>query len=401
MSEPNTHRATFHQYIRAGVQASLARVQAAEPVVPEADRQQAWHMLSFALDVPAVWDVTRELLLALAPKMELAGFREEWLPYLEQGVQASQQHDDHMAEAELTLQIGILQRLVSKFDQARHWLTTSIEQFTRHGQIRNRARILNELAWLDYLQQRYQDATDHAQQALALITHEDAERGMSYRVLGMIASDQERWQEGETYHRKALEVFEVEGDLRKIARGLTNLANILRGQGKFQEAVIYHQRVATVFEDLGDVYHLAIVQMNLGIAYHQHGKADQAITHYQKANAVFRKLYDKINLAHNCTNLGISYLTCRQITEAEENFHEAMAVYKEIGETGWHLNAMDGLAMTLLADQRYDQAGNVLEQALTTLPAVRDSSNYNYLNRSLNEHLNEARSGQERLAKRP
>jgi hypothetical protein len=78
-----------------------------------------------------------------------------------------------------------------------------------------------------------------------------------------------------------------------------------------------------------------------------------------------------------------------------------MALYEQLGETGWHLNAMDGLAMTFLADQRYNQATEVLEQALNMLPNVWQSANYTYLQGSLSEHLLEARRGQEHLAKRP
>ena len=84
----------FQDYIRAGVQASLARVQAVEHTLPELDRQQAWHLLSFALDLPEVWDETRALLLALAPKMEQAGFRMEWLVYLMEGHRRSQTYAD-------------------------------------------------------------------------------------------------------------------------------------------------------------------------------------------------------------------------------------------------------------------------------------------------------------------
>lgn len=397
--DPAPHSACFGRYIAAGLQEMLARVAATEHLVDEDDRQQAWHLLSFALDVETVWPMTRDLLLALAPKMEQAGFRTDWLVYLEQGIQASQQRCDRLAEAELALQIGILQRLLSKFEQAHHWLTVSLEQSAALNQLHNQARALNELAWLDYLQQHYQAAVDHVEQAMARLDHEDAERGMSYRVLGMIAINQERWHEAETYHRQALAVFEAQGDLRKIARGLANLAGALLGQERLQEAIVYYQQVAALFEEVGDSYHLAIVQMNLGRTYYQDRQWHQAILYYTKAEALLRKLHDRLNLAHNYTNLGNCNRTLLSLTVAEGNFVEAMTLYEELGETGWHLNAMDGLVMTLLADQRFDQAMDLLERALTILPTVKHTSNYAYLCRSLNEHLAEAKRGQEHRGK--
>ena len=76
-----TPQALFTNYIIAGVGASLARVRTAEYVVADVDRQQAWHLLSFALKVEEAWPVTRALVVALAPKLELAGCREDWIPY--------------------------------------------------------------------------------------------------------------------------------------------------------------------------------------------------------------------------------------------------------------------------------------------------------------------------------
>ncbi|MEZ4869335.1 MAG: tetratricopeptide repeat protein [Caldilineaceae bacterium] len=389
------HSASFGRYIEAGLQEMLTRVAATENLVDEEDRQQAWHLLSFALDVEVSWPATRALLLALAPKMEQAGFRADWLLYLEQGVQASRQQCDRLAEAELALQIGIVQRLMSNFERAHRWLTVSLEQSAALNQLRNQARVLNELAWLDYLQQHYQAAVEHVEQAMTKLDHEDAERGMSYRVLGMIAINQERWQEAEIYHRQALAAFEAQGDVRKIARGLANLAGALLGQERLQEAIVYYQQVAALFEEVGDSYHLAIVQMNLGRTYYQDHQLHQAILYYHQAEVLLRKLHDRLNLAHTYTNLGNCNRTLLSLTVAEENFVAAMALYEELGESGWHLNAMDGLVMTLLADQRFDQALEWLERALAILPTVQHTSNYAYLCRSLNEHLAEAKRGQE------
>jgi len=56
------------------------------------------------------------------------------------------------------------------------------------------------------------------------------------------------------------------------------------------------------------------------------------------------------------------------------------------------LNAMDGLAMLYLAQGAIGKALRVLEDALQALPKIINASNYAYLQRSLNAHLQEART---------
>ena len=59
------------------------RVHDAESRLPEAEREDAWHLLSYAFDQDVAWQETRQLVFALAPRMELAGFREDWINYLQ------------------------------------------------------------------------------------------------------------------------------------------------------------------------------------------------------------------------------------------------------------------------------------------------------------------------------
>lgn len=394
MSQTSTHRTTFHHYIRAGVQASLARVRSAEHVVPEVDRQQAWHILSFALNVPEVWEVTRVLLLSLAPKMEQAGFREEWIPYLEQGLCCAQNLGDRQVMAQCELQIGLLQRLLSQFTLARCSLQTSLEHFVAIGNSNWQARVLNELAWLEHLQHRYVEATQLVNQALALLDQASPELAMSYRVLGMIAIDQGQWQEAETLHRRALQLFEQQEDQRKIAWSMQNLAYSLRGQGKFEDAITYYQQALALFDKMFDSHTWAMVQMNLGIAYFRYGEAALAEKHHEEAQSIFQKLNDQLNLARNFTNIGLVALALRDHKKAEISFSTSATLFNNLGDKGWSLNAIDGLAMTYLAAEQYELAVRVLESALTMLTDIANTPNYAYLSRSLNEHLQEARRGQ-------
>ncbi len=392
MSQHSTHRTVFQDYIRAGVQASLARVQAAEHIVPELDRQQAWHMLSFALDVPEVWDVTCALLLALAPKMEQAGFRQAWMVYLVEAHKQSKNWNDWQAAAEFELQIGLLHRLLSHFDEARQWTSASVEHFAALGFSEGEARALNELAWVENLLQHHSIASQYARQALALV-NEPLVNAMSYRVLGMIAQDQANWNDAEIFHHQSLALFKKLNHKRFIAWGMQNLAIALNWQGKFQEAIKLYRQAAKILAVLSDKQHEAIVLMNLALTYQNNRQFARALISGIQAKAILEKLGDKLNLARVETNLGLVYYRLLKFEQAINSFRISSQYHADLGNKHLALNALDGLAMSLIALKQYEDAINILTQALNELPTIFNKPNHSYLLESMTKHLDEAEAG--------
>ena len=386
-----TTQRLFTNYISAGVQASLDRVRAAEYIVPEADRQQAWHILSFALDAPTAWQVTRELLLALAPKMEQAGFREEWIPYLEKGIKQAIAQGDPSIVIEGRLYLGQIYQFLGQFESAFQYLYAGLENASAQNDRRNQARLLNQLAWLHHLQEQPDQAVHFVEQAFTLLDKADSERGMSYRVMGMIATNRWHWEEAETYHRQALTFFEDTTDQRKLAWSLQNLGYALNGQNKFQEAIGYFDQAITILSKIGDTYHRAVVQMNLGIAYYQRNELTAAHTNYSQAESIFRLLHDKLNLARINTNLGLYYWSMGDHLQAEKTFTQSAQLHDELGNHHLRINALDGLALVYIDSGHPAKALPILEQALADLLQLPKIPIYYHLINSLQEHINRAK----------
>ncbi|MFN8441901.1 MAG: tetratricopeptide repeat protein [Caldilineaceae bacterium] len=350
--------------------------------------------MSYALGVPAAWEFTRKLLLALAPKMEQAGHRHDWLPYLERATDLSEQLGDLASAAEFMLQRGILHRLLSEFGLAKSQLEHSIALCERIAAPRRQARALNELAWVESLQNQTITAAQLVDHALVLLDVNDPERAMCYRVQGMLAIAHAQWSEAEVLHRQALAIFEKQGDARKVAWSLQNLAYALRGQERFEEAIGYYAQAAESLWYLGDHYNWSIVQVNLGLAYHYSGRPALAVDRYLEAKSIPGYLCDTFHLARIHLNIGLSYLTLQLFAEAEEAFGAAIRLHRESGVTFWRLNAMDGLAMTYIGWGKFAQASTVLEQAIKELPTIVGVPYYEYLFRSLHQHLEEAHKGE-------
>lgn len=387
----------FKTYVVQSVESTLATFAADAVRDWDEARERALHVLSFSFALAEAWPATRDLLLQLAPKMEQAGHRDDWLPDLERGVARSQAQDDPLAEAELAWFIGELFRLRSKFDLARQWLDRSSAIFAALGAPQGQARALNELAFVAWQQHRYDEAEALAQRALTLLDADDPERATCFSRLGLVAIDRQQWTEAERYHRDALEIRQAQGDQRKIAWSLHNLGYALRGQGKYEEAINDYQQAIVILAHESDLANCAIAQMNLGIVYSLAGQLDQSITIYKLAEITFGKGYDTHNLAKVLTNKGLSFLAQQDWDQAENAFMVSNRLFKELDDASLFLNSLDGLGLAYLGQKKYDEAHAVFQSALDELPRIAGTPMYNYLIKLLPAHLERANENRGRI----
>lgn len=392
-----SYNAMLTRFLVNGLSRSLAQVQQCAQLVPDEVRVRAWNQLSYAFRSPTAWPETRQLLLTLAPKMEQAGFREEWIAYLSSGVESGQACNDLAAIAEFELQIAMLYRMVSEYERAVQRLDASIEHFRVIEDRRGQARALNELAWVEQLRRHYDEASHHIEQALMLLDGDDLERGLCYRTQGMIAIYRGEWQQAEAHHRAALALFEQRGDIRKTAWSKQNLGLSLRGQKRFDEAIQQFNDAVAIMRMLADDYHWMTAQLNLGATFYYSGKVDKAIGCYREVESMALKLHDKLRLADVYVNLGLAYLAQNENETSSKSFQKSIQLFEELGIHNMVINSMDGLAMSYIAQRDYNQAIQVLEAAIEKLPLIVNVPLFAYHEQSLNKHWQEAKSGQELL----
>lgn len=388
---PPDYPALFRQYVVRSVTATRSAMAARPGALTDELRDQALHVLSFALKLAEAWPATRELLLLLAPKMEQAGYRDDWIPYLERGVALSQAQDDRRAEGELCLYLGELLRLRSKFELARQWLNTSIATFTALGENQGQARALNQLAYVAWQQHHYQEAEELAQTALTLLDEADPERATCFSRLGLVAIDRQLWEEAERYHRDALQIRQAQGDQRKSSWSLQNLGIVLRSQRKYVDATDCYQQAIAILGDIQDSANCAIAQMNLGIVYWLAGQPTKALEMHTSAECILGKLHDMHNLAAVLNNKGLSYLALQDWTQAERTFLSAISLFQQINDINSRLNALDGLGLVYLGQNKYDKAGAIFQSALDELQQIAGTPMYDYLVTVLPSHLAQAR----------
>jgi tetratricopeptide (TPR) repeat protein len=347
--QPNTtHLSTFHAYISAGVRASLQRVEMSPAIVSEPDREQAWHMLSFALSVPDAWEDVAALFLALAPKMERAGFRTTWLPYLQRGLVAAQSHTDLLIEAELLLAIGHLQQRLGNLIEADAHVQRAVDLFHVHGSPLRLGAALNRLAEIARLRQDIARAEQLTDAALPLLVEDQAEQGHSYLIKSRITFNQREWRGCRQHLERALALCERAGDTRRTAVCLLNLGRVCQIEHDYTSAIDYDKRAIAMLEQAGDLFNRAVAQMNLGIVHSLRGEPQAALEHYARAEDVFRRLQDNRHLAKLANNQGIEMHNLQRWQEAIERFQTSSALFLHLENWQEYVNAQDNLGLVYL-----------------------------------------------------
>jgi tetratricopeptide (TPR) repeat protein len=387
------YAALFREYIQRGAQATLTAVRSAGPALPVEQREQSLHTLEFALDLPEAWPEARELLLALAPRLEQAGFRQGYLPFLRRGIEQCRAAGDLAGQAEMELHLGLLLLVMGSMEEARGLFMGSAQRFQAVGDQHKEARALNRWAYIDRLQQRPESAERLVAQAMGLVGPEDTEATYGQFVLGCLAIDRHDWPQALSYLRQALDEWQRHGEPGMVARSLTNLGSAQRGAGEHQEAIASFHQAITLMRELGDIANEAATRMNLGNVYRELGQLDQALAQYRQAEQVFRQTEDHLRLSRVHLNTGQVYKTTGQWQQAHAAFSAAIDFYRMLGDRRGAANALDALAEVHLLQGEYGAALPVLEQAQAEMAGLEGRPGYASLFADIEQHLAEARQG--------
>jgi len=391
VEEPITR---FKQLMIRSVKVARTRIEGADPqgVRAEEARTRALNVLSYALKEAEAWTETRDLLLAMAPKMEMVSQRAGWLEYLQEGIAQSQRQGDRLAEAALQFQCGYLYRLISRYTQAQTLLQASATHYATIGDTQSQARALNQLAYLAWQQHRYDHAVTLAEEALVLLDHLDLERATALSALGLVAIDRGQWQEAQQYHSEALSIRTHHAQRRQMAWSLQNLAFTMRGQQQYEKAILYYEEAIAMLDEVHDPLNRATAQMNLGIVYYFQEEYAKAQEINRRAEATFRRLADEFNLGKVRTNQGLVYLARQEWHKAEEAFIESSNCFQKLADRSWYLNAFDGLGIAFLEQGFYDKALVIFESVQAQLSDIVDTPAYHYLTSTIAVQLEQARS---------
>ena len=379
--------ALFRRYIARSVHAALDRINRDASVLEDDQRARALHVLGFAMGEMEAWPAAQELMQVMASKMARAGYRDEWIPYLEQGAMISHARGDKKTEAEFHLHLGQILQLRGRFDAAAERFEQSRAGYAAVGDDQGQARALSRLALIACMKRSFEEATRLSMFGLALLDQDDPERAAHYNVLGRVAFMQEEWERAEAFYSKALALREEEGDKHKIASNLRDYGVVLYAQQRLDESIATFSRAAALFEELGDRQELAAVRNNLGNAYYYQKRLSLALNCYEQARETLREIGGGIDLAVVCMNIGLVCNLLKQWRDAKRAFVASMDYWPPDVDRFAMVNALDGMGVAALHQANYEQASDFLNQALALLEEYRRHPAYGRYQALVLEHM--------------
>lgn len=379
--------ATFRTYIQQNVDYTLEQVKREPGLLSDQTCQHALHALSYALKTQTLWPVARELLLLMAAKMELAGARQHWLPYLQQGLLVSREQDDAEAEGRLSLFCGYIHQLCSDLAKAQQFYQQAIERFRTVGATRMMGVALNRLAYVARLLRQYEAAQQAVRQAINLLPSDDSECAISFDVLGWIAFDRHEWQTSAAYFQQALVAAESTHNREQAARYLYHVASALQMQKKVQEAILYHLQAIELLAQGQDRFEQAAAQMNLGVAYLLVEEWQKSLEVLDAADKIFRHYQDQIHQAMTATNRGIALRGLRRWEQAIESLQTGLNLFELLDDVPNIVNCLVELGKTWLASGERTQARTLFNRALKKLTALQTDLVYQSIHREIVEQV--------------
>lgn len=388
--EVESYRNLFEQYVAAGVVHSLDTVRRDRQRVSEEVRVQAWHLLSFALRTPRAWPVTATLLLELSPKMQQAGYREQWLAYLEEGLVYSRAAGDGLRTAALELEVGELLRHLGRLDAAQTYFDTALEAFTAAGDTIQMGAAKVCLANLACIRERWLPALDLCHEVLAAILDLHFVRA---RALFVAAGAYDRLHDegqAEQLYAESQAAWEELGETRWAALCLQNRAWLANQRGENRVARALCGEAIATFIELGALHSQAVVHQDWGIIDYLDGNLQAALLHYQEAEKIFRRLGDVRYLAMVCNNIGLVYRAERQWDDAEIYYDEGIELHRELGGVLARISMDSGRGKLWLDRGNATKALAHFDQLLADLQATEKNAEHRRLYAEMTEYRRQA-----------
>ncbi|MFN8470371.1 MAG: tetratricopeptide repeat protein [Caldilineaceae bacterium] len=388
--EVEGYRNLFEQYVAAGVVHSLDTVRQDRQRVSEEVRVQAWHLLSFALRTPRAWPVTATLLLELSPKMQQAGYREQWLAYLEEGLVYSRATGDGLRTAALELEVGELLRHLGRLDAAQTCFNTALQTFAAAGDVIQTGAAKVCLANLAYLRERWLLALDLCGEVLAKILDLHFVRARALFVAANTRNSLHEEEEAERLFIESQTAWEELGEPQWAALCLQNRAWLASRRGDNHLARTLCAEALATFLELGALHSQAVVHQDWGIIEYLDGDMQAALLHYQEAEKIFRRLGDVLYLAMVCNNIGLVYRAEQQWDDAETCYAESVGLYRELGTILARINIDSGRGKLWLERGDAAKALAHFDRLLTDLQAAEESAERRRLHAEITEYRRQA-----------
>ncbi|HET9914460.1 MAG TPA: AAA family ATPase [Anaerolineales bacterium] len=272
----------------------------------------------------------------------------------------------------ITRALGILHQSLGHRENAAHWHQQNLVWAQKAGDVIAQAEAHLGRSELALMSNDYHIAMQSAQEGLAIANASGVNiqslTGRGYRLLGAalgmegrdLAAAEEHLQKAVAIQRQ----MEKHGDLCAV---LFELGNVAAQRGELQRALDFYEEAARVAEVERIHYYLALARNNF--AYHSLLLGRVALAQQFVAQGVeVAETYDLLAaLLHLYSTKGEICLYLHEWREAEESFHNGLALAEELGSLERQSGYRGGLALVARGRKDFALAKQLLEEALALI----------------------------------
>lgn len=390
MNENTDYPSLFRRMIVRSTEAALAAIDFDIAVLEQEDRERSLNALGLALDLSAAWHTAQQLLITISPHMRWQGYRDEWIAYLEKGINAAKNQEDPAMLAKLYHQLGWLHQQMNLYQQAREQFMLAYELAVQENDIATQIGALDQLSSMASQDSDFSTAKSYVEDVFRLTDQDDPRRGFGCSVLGFIALQQGEWDEAISWYSQSVRFHVASGEYRFAAQSEQALAYVYATTRQCQEALAHYQQVLNFLSNYPSVLDIAMTQMEIGLVYTYMDDYKQAIAMYKLCEPVFVSTGSKLSLSHLYNNYGLAYTGIGDFEKAEQTFVLSIELARNLNMPRLIANAMESKGMMYQKMGRLDQAITTWEQALAELIVLADPPQY--LHKLIVRRIEEARS---------
>jgi len=273
----------------------------------------------------------------------------------------------------ITRSLGTLHQSLGHLEVASQWHRQTLRWAQKANDTTALAQAYFEMSELALMSIDYRAALQAAEQGLEIINTSlrdapSVSLGRAHRLLGAaLAMEGSDLAAAEEHLQRAVAVHRRIANQSDLCAVLFELGNVAAQRGELQRALDFYDESARVAEAERIHYYLALARNNF--AYHslllgRVDEAQQAVAHGIK----IAETYDLLAaLLHLYSTKGEIYLQLDQWEAAEDSFHSGLALAEELGSLERQAGYRGGLALAARGKRDFATARQLLEEALALI----------------------------------
>lgn len=347
--------------------------------LPELVKQEYDNLLRVlenAMQDDEAFDLVFDLIQKLHPFVVGYADWDRWLIYLQNALERSEELKRPQQLARLLELVSDMAYLSGDWNRAQSFYSRSLKAYEELGDLQGRGSSLARLSAIYTAQGKIEAAIELGERAIAISERAGNLITVAYSKLTLSQACYHA-QKMERSLRLSQESLALGNQLELsdlVDKALLNIVACEISLGHWEEAARSAKILEKRVTEAGDVRLLGQIRNNLGIIYFQKGEYLAAERAWDDVLQLHSQMQYPAEAAAIHNNLGKVYTKLGEWDTAEQMLLQAVQVYDSLGDLVQWTNTMDNLADLYEAWGKTAVFQHTLQQAITRLSLVQDSS---------------------------